>query len=591
MRRLAILALLLLAATARCAAADVHAQLTSIGRQCAAYGINGTPQAAPIDSLLRLQPRKVSRAALLKAVFSVMASLNRNQQFGQCVRLGSAVVPQLSDGNSSKEELQYYIYMLDELGAACSSTGLLSELCDTYNRAMGIAKAHGMEAEEAILLNNLGTMYSGQGDHRKAESCLRLAIKINEAAGNRERLMVNYNNLSGDMVARGLLDKGLELAFLALHQLDGMHRPDLEMLMRRNIASIYRKQGQPQMALEMAMKIADNQQRHGQQMYLSDTYRLMGEIYADMGQTGKARGYYEKALAVNGGATTVEQRAVLLGSLADACASQHDYQAAYAAMKQRAALRDSVAAAENTGRTHVIENLYASEQTLLHSIDTLRTWRAALLWALTLVLVLAAAAIYFIIRATRIRVHQKFAQMQKAANSDRQTMRQMREQHAAEVARLNQRIAKLDDEARHNASAEMTRSIAAMHNSEYIGELNNQLKATMLKLNPKNTEARATVRSVLALIANYESGYTAEEFRKIFDKVYPSFFDNLFDRVGELTPKEMRLCAFIRLGLSTKSIADITFREVRSVESARNRLRKKFGLQQQDSLVTFLHQF
>lgn len=53
----------------------------------------------------------------------------------------------------------------------------------------------------------------------------------------------------------------------------------------------------------------------------------------------------------------------------------------------------------------------------------------------------------------------------------------------------------------------------------------------------------------------------------------------------------MRLCAFIRLGLSTKSIADITFREVRSVESARNRLRKKFGLQQQDSLVTFLHQF
>lgn len=591
MRRLAILTLLLLAATLRCAAVDVHAQLTSIGRQCAACGIKGTRPCAPIDSLLRVQPRKVSREALLKAVFSVMSGLNRSQQFSQCVRLGSAVVPQLSDGNGSKQELQYYIYMLDELGAACSATGLQSELCDTYNRALSIAKDHGMEAEEAILLNNLGTMYSGQGDHRRAESCLRRAIKINEAAGNRERLMVNYNNLSGDMVARGQTDKGLELAYLALHQLDGLNQPDLEMLMKRNIASIYRKQGQPQMALDMAVKIADYQQRRGQRAYLSDTYRLMGAIYADLGQTAKARDYYEQALRVNGGATPVEQRITLLGALADACAKLHDYQAACTAMQQRSALRDSVAAAENAGRMRVIENLYASEQQLQQGISSLRTWRAALLWALALTVIAATATIWLIIRATRRRVHYKFAQMQQAANNDSQLMRQLREQHAEATAHLEERIAQLEDEARHAAAAEMTRSIAAMHNSEYVGELNSQLKAALLKLNPKNTEARAAVRSVLALISSYESGYTAEEFRKIFDKVYPSFFDNLFDAVGELTPKEMRLCALIRLGLSTKSIADITFREVRSVESARNRLRKKFGLKQQDSLVTFLHQF
>ena len=81
------------------------------------------------------------------------------------------------------------------------------------------------------------------------------------------------------------------------------------------------------------------------------------------------------------------------------------------------------------------------------------------------------------------------------------------------------------------------------------------------------------------------------DFREVFGKVYPSFFDHIVERYGDLTPKEMRLCALLRLGLSTKSIADVTFREVRSVESARNRLRKKFGLRQQDNLITFLHQF
>jgi DNA-binding NarL/FixJ family response regulator len=55
-----------------------------------------------------------------------------------------------------------------------------------------------------------------------------------------------------------------------------------------------------------------------------------------------------------------------------------------------------------------------------------------------------------------------------------------------------------------------------------------------------------------------------------------------------LTVKEKRLCAFISLGLSTKEIAAITFREVRSCESSRNRLRKKMGVSPDTDLTAFL---
>ncbi len=58
-----------------------------------------------------------------------------------------------------------------------------------------------------------------------------------------------------------------------------------------------------------------------------------------------------------------------------------------------------------------------------------------------------------------------------------------------------------------------------------------------------------------------------------------------------ITMKEMRLCALLRLGLSTKEIADITFKEVRSVESARNRLRKKLQISQTEDLQKFLMNF
>ena len=68
-------------------------------------------------------------------------------------------------------------------------------------------------------------------------------------------------------------------------------------------------------------------------------------------------------------------------------------------------------------------------------------------------------------------------------------------------------------------------------------------------------------------------------------------YENLNEEYPTITMKEMRLCALLRLGLSTKEIADITFKEVRSVESARNRLRKKLQISQTEDLQKFLMNF
>ncbi|MBQ9073757.1 MAG: hypothetical protein IJY30_04795, partial [Muribaculaceae bacterium] len=64
--------------------------------------------------------------------------------------------------------------------------------------------------------------------------------------------------------------------------------------------------------------------------------------------------------------------------------------------------------------------------------------------------------------------------------------------------------------------------------------------------------------------------------------------DTLDLKYPALTSKEKRLCAFLCLDLSTKEIAAITFREVRSVESSRNRLRKKLDIPQEANLSEFI---
>ena len=73
-----------------------------------------------------------------------------------------------------------------------------------------------------------------------------------------------------------------------------------------------------------------------------------------------------------------------------------------------------------------------------------------------------------------------------------------------------------------------------------------------------------------------------------FDSVHPDFFRKLKKLSAELTENDLRLCAYIRIGLRAKQIAEMLSVSPDSVNSNRYRLRKKFGLQRGDSLDDFI---
>ncbi len=79
-----------------------------------------------------------------------------------------------------------------------------------------------------------------------------------------------------------------------------------------------------------------------------------------------------------------------------------------------------------------------------------------------------------------------------------------------------------------------------------------------------------------------------KEFEVRFQEVHSDFYDNLNKRFPDLTPNEKKICAFLRLNMSTKDISAITYQSLRSINMARFRLRKKIGLDTDENLVTFL---
>ncbi len=74
------------------------------------------------------------------------------------------------------------------------------------------------------------------------------------------------------------------------------------------------------------------------------------------------------------------------------------------------------------------------------------------------------------------------------------------------------------------------------------------------------------------------------------EKLYPGFVERLQKKHPVLTTKDKKLCAFMRLGMSSKEISGLQNITSKSVEIARVRLRKKLKLSRQIRLSNYLNQ-
>ncbi|HCR90431.1 MAG TPA: hypothetical protein DIW50_08235 [Prolixibacteraceae bacterium] len=79
-----------------------------------------------------------------------------------------------------------------------------------------------------------------------------------------------------------------------------------------------------------------------------------------------------------------------------------------------------------------------------------------------------------------------------------------------------------------------------------------------------------------------------DEFEILFEKVHFSFYEKLNTQFPNLTANERKICAFLKLNMSNKDIAQITFQSDDALKKARLRLRQKLAIGRETNLVAFL---
>lgn len=145
---------------------------------------------------------------------------------------------------------------------------------------------------------------------------------------------------------------------------------------------------------------------------------------------------------------------------------------------------------------------------------------------------------------------------------------------------------KLNENIKHKNSQLASATMHLVQKSEILMKIKSDLKnvesEAPFELKRKLQQITRTIESDIQLDENWE------QFENYFDQVHENFFKRLRSKYPKLTPKDQKLCAYLRMNLTTKEIAPLLNISVRGVEISRYRLRKKLGLNSEVNLVAFI---
>ena len=145
---------------------------------------------------------------------------------------------------------------------------------------------------------------------------------------------------------------------------------------------------------------------------------------------------------------------------------------------------------------------------------------------------------------------------------------------------------RLQSDIHHKNSQLASATMHLVQKSEIMIKIKNDLKNLATEAPPifkkKITQITRTIEADGHLDNNWQ------QFELYFDQVHENFFKRLRQQYPELTPKDQKLCAYLRMNLSTKEIAPLLNISVRGVEISRYRLRKKLDLSSNTNLISFM---
>jgi len=171
----------------------------------------------------------------------------------------------------------------------------------------------------------------------------------------------------------------------------------------------------------------------------------------------------------------------------------------------------------------------------------------------------------------------------------RMTKRKEQQQHderEKELIRL--RNSKLREEVEHKSKELANSTMSIIRKNEFLMELKEIIDKHKTELGSRYPDKYFNFlnKKIDENISNQDDW---QVFENNFERAHDQFFEKMKTSYPQLTQSDLRLCAYLRMNLSSKEIAPLLGISFRGVENHRYRLRKKMNLEHDENLVHIIN--
>lgn len=410
------------------------------------------------------------------------------------------------------------------------------------------------------------------------------SLSSTDSAFVEERKYKIYINIGSAYLMNKELENASKYYSMALDNID-KNKNGIELsALYNNLGIVCRERGEYEQAYGYYLKSLEIREEQKDTLGLAQVYNNIGNNYFSQRKYREAIPILNKSLLLSRLSGGIKSEMLAAQFLSNCYEEIQDYRNAFKMQKLSQELNDSILGRERIQLATRLGLQYQYEKQLKEEefereLKQKENERYILI-AIIVIVILIFSFIVLVLYNRNQRVKMK------QTETEREKLKLKSENLLLEKENLLLRNKQLELDVEFKNKEMATYVMYLVQKNEFIASLTQKLLDIKLKRNDDKTWLESIVNELRA----QTDSSSWSEFELRFQQVHEDFYIRLRERFPDLTQNEEKLCAFLKLNMSTKEISSITYQSVKSIEVARTRLRKKLNLSRDENLVSFLKQ-
>lgn len=532
------------------------------------YLSQGTHCKVLLEELHRIALEEKSTELLVQSIY--LGTLTEYSQYSNQSQWAHAIdsllhTPEIME-NDNQRMLLLYASSLDKL-----SKGEYMEAFRVGMQAYDIAvetNNRNMIYKTAVTLGNIGPYFQ---NYRLSENFYRIAKDyVDGDKLNQDKLTVNSSRLQYTL---GNYDSAIYLIHKVIDHEAMEYDSGFMTLCLINLGSYYKAAGIDDSSMncyQRALQWIENVDNSNIRGVL---FANIGNHHRDIGQYDTAMMYYEKAKELCLRENNLSQYANIAYNISIMYNSIGQPDSAFAYLKEYNNLTAKILQPQTSEsyRNYVDMVMELSQNRVQLSQQAIDIKNKQLIIAITsgAALVLSTLLVLYAMAERRKSMRQLLL------------LKEVENKELSDQLEMEQRIKQLQDQQIEQKRKEITSYTLLLSGKNQILFQIKELLRQMEKSQDPNI-LKKVQRSIDENLHTDDDYW--EQFVLLFNQVDAGFIERLKDRFKDLTQNEIRLCAYIRIGMTSKQIAQMLNLSPESVNKNRYRLRKKLALDREEDL-------